>query len=708
MLFLFPVLMSAQEVLMSVGGYPALEEYHEKKASTVSYKDAFLIIPSIELPFYDDFSSSYLYPDTALWLDDEAYINSEFGLYPVNLGVATMDAIDARGRVYLEATPFTFLADHLTSKPIRLDSIFDPEAGQIIELTPADSVYFSFYYQPQGRGDIPLDHDSLVLQFGSYNQDTVFSHFDSINVFGFDYQEFMLAIGEDFLPPGFAILPYDFCDSIPYLLEDTLFLEDTLLIPCDSVFTLDTDWTSIWFAEGDTLTDFLDTVKTYFKKVVIPITDTVWFRSDFQFRFINYASISNIGSAQSNTDHWNIDVVRLDANRTMDDMYVREVRFSEVPPGLIVDYSTMPYGQYAGDVTRYKKDSFPVYVNNNDSIDHSYVYNYYVLNQNGDTLEPFLIDDITQPLLPRETIEPIDYMPFTEPPVTYFYTSPSEDTADFWIHHTVYDQEIPDIADTVVYHQRFRNYFAYDDGSAEAGYGLSPAGAQLAVQFRTEIPDTLRGVQIYFNKTFNQNNNRLFDFAVWGDNEGKPGNIIYLDENVRPEFPDGLNRFYNHLFDEYVKLGVQVFYVGWIQSTNHLLNVGFDRNVNSLTKNFFNASGEWIQSSFEGSIMIRPLVGKALDDAQEEYKTTTTEIEVYPNPSGTSSYITIQLPESEMDPQNRPYQTLRIIDVSGRLVYEGPYVSSFPVQAMERGFYIVHITNNLLSTKYTAKMLIAR
>jgi hypothetical protein len=200
----------------------------------------------------------------------------------------------------------------------------------------------------------------------------------------------------------------------------------------------------------------------------------------------------------------------------------------------------------------------------------------------------------------------------------------------------------------------------------------------------------------------------LFDFAVWGDNEGKPGNIIYTDDNVRPEFPDGLNRFYNHVFDEYVKLGVQVFYVGWIQSSNHLLNIGYDRNVDSQTKNFYNVGGEWIQSSFEGSIMIRPLVGRALGDDQEEYKTTATQIEVYPNPSGTSAYITIQLPESEMDSENRPYQTLRIIDVSGRMVYEGPYVTSFPVQAMERGFYIIHVSNSRLSTNYTAKMLIAR
>ena len=35
------------------------------------------------------------------------------------------------------------------------------------------------------------------------------------------------------------------------------------------------------------------------------------------------------------------------------------------------------------------------------------------------------------------------------------------------------------LVDSTIYHQGFYNYYAYDDGTPEMGYGLEPAGAQL-------------------------------------------------------------------------------------------------------------------------------------------------------------------------------------------------------------------------------------
>lgn len=705
---LFPMLVQGQEIISGLTGNPVVEKHSKQQGSSVMYKSSFKQYSPLSLPFYDDFSTISIYPDTNLWLDNEAYINAEFAAYPVNYGVATMDVIDSRGRVYLEATPFTFVADHLTSLPIRLDSVYDPELGQMKELTPADSVYFSFYYQPQGRGDVPLEHDSLVLEFGRYSGDTIFSHFDSLLVFGYQYQEHMLQFGGEYLPPGFVIFGDESCDMIPYVIQDTFYFYDSLDIPCDSVFILDTQWASMWFAEGDTLDVFVEDNQKFFKEVIIPIEDTNWFNNDFQFRFLNYGSISNINSWQSNTDHWHIDVVRLDYGRSVADQYTRELSFVENPPSFIQDYSVMPFQHYAGDITRYKRLDFPVYLHNNDSVAHEVRYNYYVQNTNGDTLEPFLFDDIVGNLQARKDIDPFDYLPFVEPPIKYFFTSLSDDTADFRISHVAYDSQLPEVGDTVIYHQRFRNYFAYDDGSSEAGYGLSPAGAQLAVQFRSEVPDTLRGIQLYFNKTFNSNNNRLFHFGIWNDNNGQPGTLLHTEDNVRPEFPDGLNRFYTHIFDEYVKLGVQVFYVGWIQTTNHNLNIGYDRNVNSRERNFYNVTGEWAQSGYDGSIMIRPVVGKALKDEEPEYKSQSSELQVYPNPPGTYQEVTIQLPESEQDPSYRDYQVLRVYDIVGKVVYSGPYVEKLPVGSLKRGFYIIYLQNSATASKYTTKLLIAK
>lgn len=689
-------------------GNAVVKEHYEANKEQLNYKSQFLNYTPLFLPFYDDFSEMTIYPDTSRWLDNEAYINDHFPYFPVNYGVATLDAIDATGDLYPEASPFTFIADRLTSKPIRLDSLFDENGVAIKKFTAEDSIYLSFYYQPHGRGDVPLGHDSLILEFGYYTMDTVFSHFDSVYVYGWEY---MIGGEEYLLPNDFISPPAGGCDTnIFFTLKDTLFPEDMVRIPCDSVFVLETEWENVWSAAGDTLANFIVDNDAFFNYVVVPIVDTIWLRKDFQFRFKNYASISEINSWQSNTDQWHIDMVYLDYSRTLDDHYTHEIRFSERPGSFIEDYSTMPYEHYAGDVTAYKKDNFPVYINNTDSIDHDITYNYFVLNSNGDTLEPFLMDNIAGTMVPITQQNVNNYQPFAEPPITYFYTSQSEDTADFYISHVVYDNEMPEIGDTLVYHQKFRNYFSYDDGSAEAGYGLSPAGAQLAIRYRSEEPDTIRGLQMFFNRTFNDNNDRLFSLVVWNDNNGIPGNVLYVEENVRPEFTWGLNHFYNHEFryPDSVKLGVQEFYVGWIQQSNHNLNVGFDRNVNSRSKNFYNVNGAWTNSSFEGSIMIRPIVGKPLSEPESKYKAVPEKLSIYPNPPGSVQEVHIQLPASCAESSDLKYLTLRIFDVFGKMIYEGPYVEKFPVYDLGQGFYIVSLHNSAQSSNHTAKLLIVK
>ena len=43
------------------------------------------------------------------------------------------------------------------------------------------------------------------------------------------------------------------------------------------------------------------------------------------------------------------------------------------------------------------------------------------------------------------------------------------------------DEFDPKGNDTMVYYQIFKNYFAFDDGSAEAGYGINGLGSRNAM-----------------------------------------------------------------------------------------------------------------------------------------------------------------------------------------------------------------------------------
>lgn len=707
LILLLPLMAISQEYLSGVSGNPVIKEYLQKNPASPILKSEFRTVPSIELPFYDDFSEISIYPDTSRWWDNEAFINSTFAYFPVNYGVATLDVIDANGNVYPEATPFTFLADRLTSLPIRLDSVFDPATQSMKKLTPADSVYFSFYYQPQGLGDYPLEYDSLVLEFGHFTEDTIFAYYDSVLVYGYEYG---LNEGEYLLPNVDQIQPPLFCDtSMWYRLQDTLFYNDSLLIPCDSVLTYDREWEIVWTAKGDSLDVFLDSVDAFFKYVVIPIEDTNYFRDDFIFRFKNYGSVSNINSWRSNTDHWHLDMVRLDWNRRFNDKFKREVSFQLDAPGFIEGYSSMPYKQYAGDLVGYKKDNFQLYVSNLDSVSHDYEYDYFVQNSSGDTLPAFAYPGFVGSLNSFYSTDVFDYQPFVEPPVTYFYTSFSDDTADFRITHIIRDVNMPNVGDTLIHEEKFRNYLSYDDGTAEAGYGLSPGGAKLAIKFRTEEVDTLRGVQMFFNKTLANENDRLFHITVWNDNDGIPGDTLMQQLNERPVFTNGLNQFHTFVFDREIKLAVGSFWIGWTQTTNDNLNIGFDRNTDARSKNYYNVDGSWINSSFDGAIMIRPVLGKALATNGPEQKSTLAEaLEVYPNPPIGTNQVYITLPEAASDPAIRYTLKLKVLDLYGREVMSGPYTDHINIDRLSKGLYIISLYDGAHAKQYSSKLLIVK
>ena len=71
--------------------------------------------------------------------------------------------MDEYGHPYDFSMPQTYgIADYLTSKPIDLDPLLD-------------SVYLSFFYQPEGIGNDPQPEDSLVLEFYSPSQSQWFN-----------------------------------------------------------------------------------------------------------------------------------------------------------------------------------------------------------------------------------------------------------------------------------------------------------------------------------------------------------------------------------------------------------------------------------------------------------------------------------------------------------------------------------------------------
>lgn len=577
---------------------------HNVAPTTVKARD-----PQVQtLPFFDDFSSSRIYPDSTRWIDRNVYVNSGFPRNPITRNAATLDVLDENGRVYSYAISNPFIAEYLTSTTIRLDSVFEPEPKA---LTPADSLYFSFFYQPQGNGNPPESQDSLVLEFGQLNG-------------------------------------------------------------------LDTIWDHIWSTPGKTLSHFLqENDSNYFKQVMIPITDLKYFTSNFFFRFYNYASIVNQSqpSSRGNEDNWNIDVVYLNYNRSIDNPSYPKVCITGEVPSFLSRYSVMPYKHYRANPTSNVNEEYELHISNLDNRLHTLRHCYTLEQVNGSQA-------YTYPSTHAFEVAPMTY-DFTREAFVYrlFSLDYDRDTTSYIIRQYISDSTCnPPMIDSLVYRQGFYNYFAYDDGTPEVGYGVEPAEGSFAVRFELSEMDTLRGVQLLFNHTLNDANNNYFDIAIWKDNNGKPGDEIFRLSNLKPRWDDHIYRFVYYQFNKLIKLN-GVFYIGIVQQSNGVINIGFDTSRDNSLQNFYNVTGSWQQSTKPGSIMIRPVVGGNYFIGVDE-TSVDTQVCVYPNPASSTIHI---------DGVSNG-TAIAVYDVTGRKVMHETFTKELSVSHLSNGLYLLNIT----------------
>lgn len=585
---------------------------------------------AIQLPFFDDFTESDVYPDVSKWQSNDVLVNSGFPVFPTNYNAATLDILDVTGKVYSNASSSPFIADSLISNPISLKGI-----------TPADSVYFSFYYQPQGNGDAPETSDSLVLMIGCHT--------------------------------------------------DTVFV-----------------WNHIWSAAGISLDSFLIANEgNYFKQVMIPIVDDKYFENEIVILFYNYGSVPSTmyPNDRSNVDNWNIDFVYLNKNRTFDDTTFPLVTFSEKMPSLLKRYQSMPYRQYVSNPTVAMVTDYNMYIANLDSVGASVEYTLHVENVATEwsfdygskwcNVSPFATngfqncngDNATQacPHLKNFLFDMNDKI----------------DTATYRITNIISVDESTSNAkgDTLYGLQSFKNYYAYDDGIPERGYGVVPGESCFASQFSISMPDTLSGVYLLFNRTHKDANYDFFDIVVWNNNNGKPGNEIYRLENQRPIWDDDeIYKFAYYPFDKILKVN-GIIYVGIMQHEKESINIGFDASKDNSQYNFYDVGYGWENSSMKGSLMIRPVLGNDMTYIKEENHTQKTRLGLYPNPSKNEINI------SELESQS--CEEIMIFDMTGRLKKCFANDVKLDISDLPNGLYMIRVVTEE-GKIFTEKFMISR
>jgi len=694
-----------QEQVSGLYSNPVIK--HEIKSNAAGNpagsKEVLLPVP-IHLPVFDDFHTDNIFPDTALFSDRDAFINDDFPYRSVNIGAATLDAIDDHGNLYPHASMFPFIADHLTSRPIRLDTLFLPSETRAI--TVADSIYFSFFYQPQGRGNQPEPADSLVLEFGYFDGDSIFAYMDSITVPANLY----LSDPNDTIFPFDTIYAPPECNEGVFMLNfDTIVWDDMITLPCDSVFEANIEWDRIWSSEGMRIDTFYNKYNTYSRQVMIPVTDsTKYYSKYFLYRFFNFASLaSDINpSWKSNCDQWNIDYIYMNIGRFAADTFYRDITFAERAPSFLQEFTAMPLRQYRNDPTNQLKDSLKLYITNL-SADTFNVFYEYLLDERGASyshtynggfanLYPFYLSGYQScSSVPQHACPPRDFL---------FPLNSQADSSSYMVRHVIHDQSNPDLGDTIHFIQKFYNYYAYDDGTPELGYGLSLPGGQAAYRFKLNIADSLRGVAMFFNRVQNNQNDKFFTLKVWDNNNGKPGNVIWEKEDLKPKFSDDLYRMQIYEINPPLAV-IGTIFIGWEQTTGDILNVGFDTHNDASSNIFYNTAGTWEGSLMQGSLLMRPLLFYYYDPFIIDEVLPDNSWKIYPNPvnNGMLHIENTMISGYEME---RSGTVVNIYDMLGRSMISTTYSSTISTYSLPQGFYIVHILNEGGSISHMHKIVI--
>jgi len=428
-------------------------------------------------------------------------------------------------------------------------------------------------------------------------------------------------------------------------------------------------WVEKWSSLGIAMQEF--------EKEVIIIDSAQYLTSDFKFRFRNYATISG------NFDHWHIDYLVINELLNVSDTTeLNDVSFVYSSPSFLNRYYEMPWTHFLNNEANELKDSIDIILRNNSaSVNVDFQFNVY---ENNSQIYHYPVIGVSRnvTILDYDTIGNFS---FTNPPIdiqSNIFNSFEPDSASFLVQYIIKTSNSDiKINDTLYHNQNFFSHFAYDDKSAESAYGINTNGAMLAYEFQLNRPDTLRAIQMYFPQMLDSVSNIPFKLTIWKDINGQ-GDVLY-QQDVFPVHTENGN-YHTYYLDSLFQL-VGTFYVGWEQTTDDLLNIGLDKNNNANEYMYYNVGSGWLNSSYLGSWMIRPILSMNQIVSNIPYKNNI--FSVYPNPAKDSFFI-----ESSANSNLISLYTLNGILI--RKFKSNLNRTQIDVDDLERGVYILEISND--------------
>ncbi len=590
--------------------------------NTSSFKAKWGKKDTLELPFFDDFALSSLYPDSSKWLNNQVYVNNHFPVYPPSLNVATFDVLDEYGVPYNSTInkDFKSAGDSLISQPINLKD----SAG--VPYALSDSIMLSFFYQPNGYGYHLNGEDSIRVYFKADNN----------------------------------------------------------------------AWIKVWSIGGQE-------ASMEFEHVVIPLTNPNFLHEDFQFMFTTFTR--QVGNA----NHWHVDYVYLDKGRSETIDYYNDYAIQTTPSSLLKDFYEMPYDHFMENPSAHMVDSVYVWASNLYNVDKNIEIRHEADFMGTNLVSTSFSANANNILSQRRAERRLNDYSITG----LSGNNPIVINRRVEIRENGILNEYKD-NDYIELTQEFYDCYAYDDGSAERGFGFdhntnpSNIPGEIAVAFTIEKEDTLYAISTFFNESVYDVSSRRFKYRIWhsltGIRGGTEDSIIYESEELTPEYniANGRRDFTPHYLDTLIILKPGTYYFGWYQRSMFNLNIGWDmnqgnaRNPNKPSDHlYYKVFNTWGNSDLpNGALMLRPRFGSSrpLHVSVNEQEIQQS-IAMFPNPA------------SEIVHFGQEYDAIELFNAQGSVVRQAYKTSELSVVGLPDGLYFVN-TLDEFGNRLTAKLLI--
>ncbi|MDX2246679.1 MAG: hypothetical protein SF052_07890 [Bacteroidia bacterium] len=359
-----------------------------------------------------------------------------------------------------------------------------------------------------------------------------------------------------------------------------------------------------------------------FRQYLIPLDDPLYFHTGFQILF------QTVGSQNGPLDLWHLDYVFLGINRTASDTLYNDRSPVSLSRSVLHPYSAIPFPHYADGPDRMQP--FTLNLENLSGQTQNISVSATLTDPVGNT--PFTLTQNQVVSFPPYAINPVSFGSFTDQTLTGIsaYRLSVTVPASGDIHPE--NNELEEVF-------RIDSLFAFDDGEADASFGLNQA-LGYGMKFTLSHPDSLAAVWISFVPTVNYNavtgkatymKDKTFRLAVW-KNDHPDSLLLQQIGGMKVNYGSSPNHFQRYALSAPLAVP-ETFWVGVQQTDTDPLGVGFDYNYDNDSYTYWDSLGHWVNTRLGGCLMIRA----------EMYNTTplptgldkplsVPEVKIFPHP----------------------------------------------------------------------------